>query len=95
MVDVSIRPWASDDLALLQRGNTIEMTAHLAGPETDEEVHARHEKYLRLCCATARILTAFPDENNAASNALCATGGFTLRATHSLPFRGQILRTNV
>ena len=156
MVNVSLRPWASGDLSLLQRGNTVEMTKYLAGPETDEQVHARHEKYLRLwreetartfavladgervgamgwwtttyddeevheagwfvvpeaqghgiaraalalivddarTHRTARLLTAFPEQHNIASNALCATAGFTLHGTRVLPFRGQVLNTN-
>jgi len=48
MNDLSLRPWSSEDLPVLQRSNTPEMTTYLGGPETDEKVLARHEKYLRL-----------------------------------------------
>lgn len=44
----TIRPWDADDLPLLVRANTAEMTAHLGGPESDEELRERHERYLRL-----------------------------------------------
>ena len=48
MTDVSLRPWADDDLDLLRRANTHELMDQLGGPETDEQVQARHERYLRL-----------------------------------------------
>lgn len=49
MEPITLRPWSTDDLPLLRRGNTPEMTTHLNGPETDEQVLQRHERYLRLC----------------------------------------------
>jgi RimJ/RimL family protein N-acetyltransferase len=45
---IELRPWGEDDLAVLQRANTPEMTAHLGGPETDAQVRERHARYLRL-----------------------------------------------
>lgn len=48
MEPLTLRPWSVDDLPLLQRGNTPAMTTHLNGPETDEQVQQRHERYLRL-----------------------------------------------
>ena len=48
MNEPSLRRWTADDLDLLRRANTAEMTAHLNGPETEEQVIARHERYLRL-----------------------------------------------
>jgi RimJ/RimL family protein N-acetyltransferase len=48
MATVTIRPWAADDLDLLVRGNAATMTEHLGGPETDDEVRARHTRYLRF-----------------------------------------------
>lgn len=44
---VTLARWSAGDLPLLHRLNDPEMTAHLGGPETDEQVVARHEKYLR------------------------------------------------
>ena len=44
----TIRPWASTDLPLLLRANTPAMTEYLGGPESDEAVRERHEKYLRF-----------------------------------------------
>ncbi|WP_219465080.1 GNAT family N-acetyltransferase [Nonomuraea rhizosphaerae] len=45
---VRLAPWSEDDLDLLRRINAPEMTEHLGGPETDEQVVARHERYLKL-----------------------------------------------
>ncbi|WP_136707473.1 GNAT family protein [Agromyces sp. H66] len=48
MTDVTLRPWSADDLDLLRRANTPELMDQLGGAETDEEVIARHERYLRM-----------------------------------------------
>ncbi|GGM48309.1 GNAT family N-acetyltransferase [Microbacterium saperdae] len=47
MADITLRLWSEDDLWLLHRANTAEMTAHLNGPESDAEVADRHARYLR------------------------------------------------
>lgn len=47
METLALRPWNDDDLPLLHRANTPEMTSHLNGPETDEQVADRHARYLR------------------------------------------------
>ncbi|GIF71415.1 GNAT family N-acetyltransferase [Asanoa siamensis] len=41
-------PWSDDDLPLLRKINTPEMRAHVGGPETEEQVVARHRRYLAL-----------------------------------------------
>lgn len=43
-----IEPWSEDDLDLLRQLNTPEMKRHLGGPETDEQVVARHERYVQF-----------------------------------------------
>lgn len=45
---VAIRPWSQGDLPLLERlmGDPAS-TGHLGGPETREEILARHERYVR------------------------------------------------
>ncbi|MFD0596672.1 GNAT family N-acetyltransferase [Catellatospora coxensis] len=50
MTDQLVRlvPWSDDDLDLLRRVNTPEMKKHLGGPETEEKVLARHQRYLAL-----------------------------------------------
>ncbi|MFE5409638.1 GNAT family N-acetyltransferase [Microbacterium sp. NPDC056569] len=45
---VTLAPWGPDDLPLLERANTPEMTAHLGGPETAAQLDERQERYLRL-----------------------------------------------
>ncbi|MEU4368847.1 GNAT family N-acetyltransferase [Micromonospora chersina] len=47
MTEVRLARWSADDLALLRQLNAPEVRAHTGGPETDEQVVARHERYLR------------------------------------------------
>jgi len=42
-----LRPWSADDLPVLERNNTPEMTVHLGGPESAEKVRDRHARYQR------------------------------------------------
>ena len=48
MSQVRIEPWSEGDLDLLRRINVPEMKAHLGGPETEEQVLDRHERYVRF-----------------------------------------------
>lgn len=48
MESLTLAPWSESDLPLLHRANTPAMTAHLNGPESDQQVVERHERYLRL-----------------------------------------------
>ena len=48
MTDVEIVPLSSDDLDVVRRANTPELMDQLGGVESDEQVIARHERYLRL-----------------------------------------------
>ena len=48
MTEVILRAYSIDDLDLLRRANTPELMDQLGGPETDEQVIARHERYLNL-----------------------------------------------
>ncbi|MEE4543787.1 GNAT family N-acetyltransferase [Streptomyces sp. V4-01] len=45
---VRLRTWSPDDLRLLRRTNAPEMTEHLGGPETEEKLAERHERYQRI-----------------------------------------------
>ena len=47
MTEVRIERWSADDLGLLQQLNSREVRAHTGGPEIDEEVRARHGRYVR------------------------------------------------
>ena len=56
VADVDLRPWSEGDLGLLERlmGDPA-MTEHLGGPESAEQIRARHERYRRLDPATGRM----------------------------------------
>jgi RimJ/RimL family protein N-acetyltransferase len=43
---VRLEPWGEGDFWVLQRNNTPEMTEHLGGPETAEQLVARHRRYV-------------------------------------------------
>ncbi|RZS44902.1 RimJ/RimL family protein N-acetyltransferase [Herbihabitans rhizosphaerae] len=43
-----LEPWTDADLGLERLFNTPEMTAHNGGPRPDEEIVARHHRYLAL-----------------------------------------------
>jgi RimJ/RimL family protein N-acetyltransferase len=47
-MDVTLHRWGPDDFPVLERNNTPEMTEHLGGPETLEQLQERHERYHRL-----------------------------------------------
>jgi RimJ/RimL family protein N-acetyltransferase len=48
-MEVSLRPWSADDHALLVRlmGDPV-MTEHLGGPESEEKIRARLERYIDI-----------------------------------------------
>jgi RimJ/RimL family protein N-acetyltransferase len=43
---VRLVPWAEGDFWLLRRNNSPEMTEHVGGPETEEQLAARHRRYV-------------------------------------------------
>ncbi|QYH35757.1 GNAT family N-acetyltransferase [Salinibacterium sp. M195] len=45
---VWLERWQFDDLPVLERSNTPEMTAFLGGPESDKQIVTRHAKFLHL-----------------------------------------------
>lgn len=45
---VTLKPWSEDDFWVLRRANAPEMTEHLGGPETEEQLVARHRRYVGL-----------------------------------------------
>ena len=48
-VEVGIRPWSEGDLDLLRRlMGDPEMTRYLGGPESDEQIRARHQRYVDI-----------------------------------------------
>jgi len=49
VVDILLQPWSEEDLPLLQKllGDP-DMTEHLGGPESQEQILRRHQRYLHL-----------------------------------------------
>ncbi len=157
---VDLRSWGAEDLPLLQAllGDPA-MMAHLGGPETPEQIAARHARYCRLeesgtghmfvivvgpertpagsvgywerelqgaqvweagwsvlpafqgrgiatrgtaaalaharAVGTRRFVHAYPDVDNAASNAVCRNAGFALQGTEDAEYpRGHWIRVN-
>jgi len=67
---VTIEPWAEDDLELLRRINAPEMTHYLGGAESEEQVLARHRRYVALNGQdTGQVfrVVAHPDQVSAGS----------------------------
>jgi RimJ/RimL family protein N-acetyltransferase len=48
VTSVQLTPWTADDLWLLRRKNEPGMTSHLGGPESEEKLLARHERYTNI-----------------------------------------------
>jgi len=53
---IRLEPWTEEDFPLLVRLNAPEMTEHLGGPETDEQLRRRHERYVRLADSTEAFI---------------------------------------
>ncbi|MEV7632250.1 GNAT family N-acetyltransferase [Microbacterium sp. NPDC089318] len=63
MASISLRLWSDGDLPLLHLANTSEMTEHLNGPETEQQLTERHKRYLRLCSTgEARMFVILDEE---------------------------------
>jgi RimJ/RimL family protein N-acetyltransferase len=157
--EVWLEPWSDSDLELLRRNNVPEMMTYIGGPETEEQLVARHHRYLehwRLGTArmfrvviagvphgvgvvgywdktwrdtlvyesgwsiepefqgrgiaaravaaalehaarvgSRRYVHAFPSVENAASNALCRSVGFTLLSESDFEYPpGHMMRCN-
>jgi RimJ/RimL family protein N-acetyltransferase len=45
-LEIMLEPWSEDDHQLLVRCNAPELMRFLGGPETDEQVVKRHQRYL-------------------------------------------------
>ena len=59
---IRLDPWSEDDLALLRRVNAPEMTTHIGGPETEEQVLSRHRRYLSGGTGQMFRVTLLPEE---------------------------------
>ncbi len=45
---IELKPYSDADFPVLQGQNSPEMTAYLGGPETDEKLLERHQKYVKF-----------------------------------------------
>jgi RimJ/RimL family protein N-acetyltransferase len=59
---IRLDSWSEGDLALLRRVNAPEMTTHIGGPETEEQVLARHRRYLSGGTGQMFRVTLLPEE---------------------------------
>lgn len=48
---VRLRQWAVTDLPLLREVNSASMTEHLGGPESEQQVLRRHQRYVHVAAA--------------------------------------------
>ncbi len=48
---VRLEPWSEEDAGLLRALNAPELTAHLGGPETEEQLVRRHRRYVDMSAA--------------------------------------------
>lgn len=44
---IELVAWSVDDFPILERNNSPAQTAHLGGPETQEQLRRRHQRYLK------------------------------------------------
>jgi RimJ/RimL family protein N-acetyltransferase len=65
---VALRRWTDDDLPLL-RGLLADpaMMTHLGGPETEEKLLVRHQRYLDIAATTGRVFVITVGEERAAA----------------------------
>jgi RimJ/RimL family protein N-acetyltransferase len=57
--EVRIEPWSEGDLGLLRLMNAPELMDHLGGPETEEQLLVRHERYVAMSADTSGAGTMF------------------------------------
>lgn len=78
---LTLRRWSADDLWLLRRTNAPEMTDHLGGPETEDQLAARHARYLRIDGDQGRMYTV----RLAGTGEVAGSIGFWGRTWHDEP----------
>lgn len=65
---IEIKPWEDKDLALLFQLNAPEMMEHLGGPESNEQIMKRHQRYLQIGDKGCMFsINSFPEEEAAGS----------------------------
>ncbi|MBO1000482.1 GNAT family N-acetyltransferase [Bacillus sp. SD075] len=65
---IEIKPWEDKDLELLVQLNAPEMMEHLGGPECNEQILKRHQRYLQIGDKGCMFsIIPFPEEEAAGS----------------------------
>ncbi|MGE6717364.1 GNAT family N-acetyltransferase [Peribacillus frigoritolerans] len=65
---LEIKPWEDKDLQLLFQLNAPEMMEHLGGPESNEQILKRHQRYLQIGDKGCMFsITPFPEAKAAGS----------------------------
>ena len=58
---ISLEPYAEKDLPLLERSNTPEMTEHLGGPDTQNQLELRLDRYVAATTDHTRMFKVIVD----------------------------------
>ena len=58
---VKLKPYSEDDFPVLKRNNAPDMTAYLGGPESDEKLLDRHQRYVKLKAGEAYMYVIWVD----------------------------------
>ena len=59
---IELKPYSESDLPILRRNNAPEMTEFLGGPESEEKVLDRHQRYLKLKTGEAYMFVIWLDD---------------------------------
>ena len=59
---VELRPYSEEDLLLLRRNNAPEMMEYLGGPETEEKLLDRHQRYINLQAGKAYMYVIWVED---------------------------------
>ncbi len=60
---IELKPYSENDLPFLRRNNALEMTEFLGGPETEEKLLERHQRYANLKAGEAYMFVVWLDGN--------------------------------
>ncbi len=60
---IELKPYSKNDLPFLRRNNAPEMTEFLGGPETEEKLLERHQRYINLQAGEAYMFVVWLDGN--------------------------------
>ena len=67
---IELEPWTEDDMPLLVRLNSPEMTEHLGGPETPEQLERRLQRYVAARSDAVRMFKAILKPEAAAAGSV-------------------------